>query len=292
VLKKYLNKLLLTDLICLLYCAIQIIYVLFLGYKLSDQILIIFAYLGCASISSICIVIRRKYGNKTIQMIFSLYPVILLIPFYMISGHQISMFFNYFFDSNIIKLELAIFGVHPTIWFQQFKNPLFTEWMMFGYSFYLMLIPITTGWLYYSGKKAESEHMLTSLMISFFICYILFSLIPVAGPRLAMADVYTVKFSGFIFKSITEAMEAGPMLYGGAFPSAHCSAATVMLLLSYQYDRKLFLWVMPVIITLYISTIYGRYHYPTDVLAGMIVGIFGIKLYHPVKRWWVRKALN
>jgi membrane-associated phospholipid phosphatase len=292
VLKKYLNKLLITDFICLVYCVFQIIYVASLGFKLADQTLVIFVYLSCACFSLICLAIRHKYKNSAVQMIFSLYPVILFIPLYMISGHEIPMFFNHFFDSKIINLELAIFGVHPTIWFQQFKNPLLTEWMMFGYSFYLMLIPITTGWLYYSGKKEESEHTLASLMISFYICYILFSLIPVAGPRLAMADLYTVKFHGYIFKAITEAMEAGPMLHGGAFPSAHCSAATVMLLLSYKYDKKLFWWVMPVIITLYISTVYGRYHYPTDVLAGMIVGISGIKLYHPIKRWWVRKVLN
>ena len=280
------------DFICLLYCAIQVIYVLVFGFRLADQMLVIAVYLGCACFSLACVAIRCKYNNSTIQMTFSLYPVLLFIPFYLISGHQIPMFFNHFFDIYIINLENSIFGIHPTIWFQQFNDPLFTEWMMFGYSFYLMLIPITTGWLYYSGKKAESEHTLTSLMISFYFCYILFSLIPVAGPRLAMTDLYTVKFSGYIFKSITEAMEAGPMLHGGAFPSAHCSAATVMLLLSYKYDKKLFFWVMPVIITLYISTVYGRYHYPIDVLAGMIVGIFGIKLYHPIKRWWVRFNLD
>ncbi len=287
-LKTYSNKLLLTDFICLSYCAFQIIYVLLLGFKLSDQAFVLFVYLGCACFSLICIAIRRKYENSAVQMIFSLYPVILFIPFYMISGHQIPMFFNHFFDSKIINLELAIFGVHPTIWFQKFNNPLITEWMMFGYSVYLLLIPITTGWLYYSGQKAGSEHMLASLMLSFFICYILFSLIPVAGPRLAMADLYTIKFHGYIFKSVTDAMEAGPMLHGGAFPSAHCSAATVMLLLSYKYDKKLFFWIMPIIITLYISTVYGRYHYPVDVLAGMLVGVFGIKLYHPIKRWWQR----
>ncbi|MCP4580541.1 MAG: phosphatase PAP2 family protein [candidate division Zixibacteria bacterium] len=286
--KNMLRKFLLTDFICLLYCAFQFIYVMVFGFGLENQAYVMFVYLACAAGSLFCVIIRNKFDNKLIKIITSLYPIAFFIPLYSVSGQQVTMFFDRFFDSYIIDLESAIFSIHPTIWFQKLDHVIITEWMMFGYSFYLLLIPITTGWLFLTDKKNESEHMLSGLMLSFFICYILFSLIPVTGPRLAMADLYTVEFGGFIFKAITEAMESKAMLVGGAFPSAHCSAATVMLLLSYKYDRKLYFWVAPIIITLYISTIYGRYHYPTDVIAGILVGILGIKLYYPLKRWWMR----
>jgi membrane-associated phospholipid phosphatase len=169
---------------------------------------------------------------------------------------------------------------------QQFNHPLITEWMMFGYSFYVFLIPITTIRLYGTHKNDAWQHMLGALLISFFISYIVFSLIPITGPRFALADHYTVCFNGFIFKKITGLLEANAMLHGGAFPSAHCSAATVMLVLSFRYDKKLFLWVAPIIITLYIATVYGRYHYPTDVLGGIITGLSGIMLYLPFKKFW------
>ena len=92
--------------------------------------------------------------------------------------------------------------------------------------------------------------------------------------------------------NIVELLENKAMLHGGAFPSAHCSAATVMLILSYKYDKKLYFLILPIIITLYISTMYGRYHYPLDVLAGIIAGIVGIKLSYPIEKLWGKITNN
>ena len=146
--KEKLQKLLLTDFICLSYCAFQFIYVLILGFKLDNQVYVMFVYVACATASLLCVLIRNKIDNKLIRIITSLYPIILFVPLYEVSGHQVPMFFDRFFDSYIINLESAIFSIHPTIWFQKLDHILITEWMMFGYSFYLLLIPITTTIIY------------------------------------------------------------------------------------------------------------------------------------------------
>ena len=116
----------------------------------------------------------------------------------------------------------------------------------------------------------------------------IFSWLPVEGPRFAMATQLTTPMRGIFFRSFTDYLESSAMLHGGAFPSAHCAAATVMLLLSYKYSKRLFYSVVVIIVTLYISTMYGRFHYPLDVVGGFIAGVFGIKLYLPVKRYWQR----
>lgn len=287
--RKYASKLRVTDAVCISYCILMIIIISIFGCKLSDQFYIIKVYLGCI-LASIIFILLRKFDGRVLGFFTSFYPLILLIPFYEISGHQVHLFFDGFYDHYILMIENAIFPVHPTIWFEQFYHPVLSEWMMFGYSFYLLLLPITISWLYFTNKDSESKHLLLSLMISFFICYVIFSLFPALGPRIAMADQYTVEIKGYFFKTITNLLETNAMLHGGAFPSAHCSAATVMFVLSYKYDKRLFYWILPVIFTLYISTVYGRYHYPLDVLAGIIIGIGSIKLSYPVRRFWERIA--
>lgn len=284
---KFLQKLYFTDALCLSYCILQVLYVMILGQKLEYRLKIITVYSGCLVFSLLCIQLRNFFkNNKAVRLSTLLYPILLLIPLYSISGYEIHMFFDRFFDNYIINYEFTIFSVHPTVWFQKISSPLLTEWMMFGYSFYLLLLPITTVWLYCSQKNEQWQHLLGSLMISFFICYIIFTLIPVKGPRLALTGLYSVSLKGYIFQRFTQLLEHEAMLYGGAFPSAHCSAATVMIVLAYKYDKKLFLGIAPIIITLYISTVYGRYHYPSDVLGGIIVGLSGIWLYWPLKRLW------
>ena len=277
----------LTDALCIAYSIFQILYVSILGARLEHRPKILITYLICIAVSFCCIWLRGVFkNNKAVRISTLLYPLILLIPFYSVSGYEVHMFFNGFFDKYVINFEFALFTVHPTIWFQNIVSRPLTEWMMFGYSFYLFLLPITTAWLYCTHKSEEWQHLLGALLISFFICYVIFTLFPVQGPRMAMADHYSVKLQGYLFQQFVVLLENGAMLHGGAFPSAHCSAATVMLVLSYRYDKRLFIMIAPIIITLYISTVYGRYHYPTDVIGGIIVGFTGIYLYWPLKRLW------
>ncbi len=283
--KKQLSKLWFIDAVCLLYCIFMLIIISLFGGRLPDQLIILSTYSGCVAGIILCIFLRR-FDNPIFKYLTSIYPLILLIPFYEIAGRQVHLFFNGFFDNYLLAIENAIFPAHPVIWFERFYHPLITEWMMMGYSLYLFLMPIILSWLYFTNKKKESQFMLSSLLLSLFFCYIMFSIFPVAGPRLIMTDLFGPPLEGYIFRAFTSQLEATAMLYGGAFPSAHCAAATVMLVLTYRYDRKLFYWILPILITLYISTVYGRYHYPIDVLVGIIVGIACIKLTHPARRLW------
>ncbi|OQX91428.1 MAG: hypothetical protein B6D58_08190 [candidate division Zixibacteria bacterium 4484_95] len=291
-LKGNLKKLRAIDAIIILYSLIMIVLNVSFGYRLNYQLTNVITYIGCISISIIFTALRVKFNMSIVKILSNLYPIILLIAFYEVSGFQIHIFFSGFYDSILLKIENALFTVHPTVWLQQFNHPLFTEWMMFGYSAYLLLLPFTVGWLFFKGSQKESENLVLSLLISFFICYIVFILLPVEGPRFVLADQYTVTFKGYFFMNIVELLENKAMLHGGAFPSAHCSAATVMLILSYKYDKKLYFLILPIIITLYISTMYGRYHYPLDVLAGIIAGIVGIKLSYPIEKLWGKITNN
>jgi membrane-associated phospholipid phosphatase len=54
-----------------------------------------------------------------------------------------------------------------------------------------------------------------------------------------------------------------------AFPSLHCAVTAFTLLFDRVHaPRRFRLWLLP-IIGLWIATIYLRYHYLTDVIAGM-----------------------
>lgn len=278
------------DALNLAYSFFMFVLILLLGASLEGQFQILIVYLGCIAFSLSFIILKLKVDTPLVRLLFNLYPLPLLIAYYEVSGQYIHLLFDGYYDHILLGLENFIFSVHPTIWLQQFSHPLLTEWMMFGYSVYLLLLPITVGGLYLRGMPKESEHMLLSLMISFFICYIVFFLIPVEGPRFAMADQYSVTLDGYMFKLLTSHMENNAMLHGGAFPSAHCAAATVMLSLSYKYDKKMFFWILPILITLYFSTIYGRYHYPSDLVAGIIAGAAGIKLSGTAQRLWRKMA--
>lgn len=65
-------------------------------------------------------------------------------------------------------------------------------------------------------------------------------------------------------------MKVGSM-YGGCFPSSHVAAACVALVMMARYEKKIYNFMLPLVICLCISTVYCHYHYILDVFAGIIV---------------------
>jgi membrane-associated phospholipid phosphatase len=278
------------DVLLIAYSILMLLLVGLFGARLEKFEHILLVYVASIFYTLFWVYVRLYGKSKIVDYLVTIYPLIALIWFYEISGDQIHLFFPSFFDHIFVSIENSIFPVHPTVWFQRFNNPLLTEWMMFGYVFYLLLIPITASVLFFKNRRDESNHLILSLMITFFLCYIGFVLLPVEGPRFYLKSQYSVVFHGYLFKMLADMIEKNAMLHGGCFPSAHCAASTVMLLLSFKYDKKLFYWISPIIITLYFSTVYGRYHYPLDVVGGMIIAIIGIRLSYPLAAWWAKLA--
>jgi membrane-associated phospholipid phosphatase len=52
----------------------------------------------------------------------------------------------------------------------------------------------------------------------------------------------------------------------------------VVLLLAWVYRKRMAVWMTPFVTMLCISTVYNRYHYVSDVVAGIAVGLFAFWL--------------
>src|SRR4029453_3690829 len=55
---------------------------------------------------------------------------------------------------------------------------------------------------------------------------------------------------------------------GGAFPGAHVSGAVIVTLVAWRHQRRLAYLLLPITGGVMIATVYGRFHYVLDALAG------------------------
>jgi membrane-associated phospholipid phosphatase len=62
--------------------------------------------------------------------------------------------------------------------------------------------------------------------------------------------------------------------------------ATVKWFMSLKYTRRGFLWLAPIMISLYISTVYGRFHYVSDMVIGIAAGIAVILIAPSIEKAW------
>jgi hypothetical protein len=191
-------------------------------------------------------------------------------------------------DYHILDMEQRLFGLQPTLWIQDFTFPALTEWMMFTYVIYVPLYPVLCGIIYYRKGALAMEDYFFTLGFTNILCDIGFILFPVAGPLPTIGHLYTVKLDGYVWTWLGEEIRSNLHYIGGTIPSPHCAAATIMWAMAYRYHRPSFWVLAPVVLSLYVSTFYGRYHYLTDAIVGVAVAFLGLALAPMLMRMWDR----
>lgn len=201
--------------------------------------------------------------------------IIIGLPFlYYDMGLYVHLIFPDIFDEIILSKEIWIFGTVPNIWLQQYVTPVLTEIMQVSYGIYWITIPLG-GFIFYLRHEYNLyERLLHYVTITFFFSYFCFIFFPVAGPRFVLADQITVSYEGLFLTKLVRGFVKDVGFRGGAFPSSHVAVAVVILIYVWHFRPKIAISVfLPLVITLSLATVYGQYHYFTDVFAGLIVGL-------------------
>jgi membrane-associated phospholipid phosphatase len=192
------------------------------------------------------------------------------------AGRDLQLLFFSWNDDRVLAWEKAIFSLQPLIWIQKIYSPLLTEWMFFVYVAYIVIYPILGAVIFFRHGEEANEDYLFQLGLINLVCSLGFILYPVAGPlRWEKARVLLTESipSGGVFGAIAEYIRAHVHAPGGTIPSPHCAVATVMWFMSLKYTRRGFWLLAPVILSLYVSTVYGRFHYLSDSVIGIAAAV-------------------
>jgi membrane-associated phospholipid phosphatase len=219
----------------------------------------------------LCNGLSDRAAGKFWKFFLRMAPVVLAYAYLFGAVDKLQMIFHdHWFDADVLAFEQSIFGVRVNVWIQRLYSAALTEWMMFSYVVYIPLYPILCGIIYWRhGERAMEDYFFT-LGLTNILCDIGFILFPVASPMYdSVRDLFTVPLNGYVFTFLGEYVRAHFHFAGGSIPSPHTAAATIMWVMAYRYDRKWFWILAPVVLTLYCSTFYCRYHYVTDAVVGI-----------------------
>jgi membrane-associated phospholipid phosphatase len=211
-----------------------------------------------------------------------LYPAILYTFFYCEIAVALHWIFPGFFDAQILALERAVLGVDLNVWLIPLQRALLNEWMMLGYFSYYLVIACLALVLFFQMRIEELHDFLTAVTVTFVISYTGFILYPVAGPRYFLAEHFSNPIPGWCFVPLVNWIIASGAIHGGCMPSSHVAVALVVLVWAYRTNRRLAVVMTPFILTLFFATVWGRFHYFSDVVVGWLVGAAGLRL----AAWW------
>ena len=126
--------------------------------------------------------------------------------------------------------------------------------------------------MWWSGRFRAARETLLLIMVTFYACYTIFLIFPVAGPRyvfpLPRNAATEVRLA-----VLTHRVLEGGSAWGTAFPSSHVAAGLVAALAAIRHLRSLGWVLLPLAMLLSLGTVYGQFHYAVDALAGAGVAL-------------------
>lgn len=237
-------------------------------------------YLLAAAITALALYRKRTALVKSGFYLHTALTVITILMIFNSLGDLIPGIWSRTFDDVLIKIDYALFGVHPTVWMERMISPRLTALLQCAYISYYF-IPISLGVvLIAKGKHNEFEDALFGIVLCFYLSYFGYLLVPAVGPRFTLDHMQTTDLqAGPFIQEIQAVLNGLEHNKTDAFPSGHTAVA--LMTLYYAWKKKenvLSAVLLPVVLGLIFSTVYLRYHYVIDVMAGIALTVVTICL--------------
>jgi membrane-associated phospholipid phosphatase len=178
-------------------------------------------------------------------------------------------------DAKLIAFDLWLTGVHPSIWLEKFATPARNDFMQFTYLTYFVYLLVLGGILYYRKDWSGYWSVMTYSAVAYAIGYLIAISFPIESPWFSMAGSWHGDLRGGLFTAVINFIEHYGRVRGAAFPSEHVAGSFAALWGAWRHRRWLFWVMLPLVLCMCLSTIYGRYHYVADVFAGVVTGTLG-----------------
>lgn len=246
--------------------------------------------------------VYRLYPSK-LTTLFRVSGQLLLLSWWYPDTYELNRIFPNL-DHLFAGYEQSLFGFQPALEFcQSWSHPVVSELLSMGYvSYYLLFVGITV--FYFFCRYEHFERTAFIVVGSFFLFYLIFIFLPVAGPQFYFKAVGvdqiaqgifpnignyfdTIQFDvhnrdfilpipgwqdGIMYKALVIAHDAGERPTA-AFPSSHVGVATIVMWLAWETkNRKLFFIFLPFAVLLFFGTFYIQAHYAIDAIAGLFFG--------------------
>ncbi len=188
-------------------------------------------------------------------------------------------------DAKLIAFDHWLTGVHPTVWLEQFATPARNDFMQFVYLTYFTYLLVVGGILYYRRDWRGYWSVMTYSAVGYAIGYVIAIFFPIESPWFSMAGAWHGELRGGAATSVINFIEHFGRVRGAAFPSQHVAGAVSATWGAWRHRRWLFLVMVPLVLCMCVSTVWGRYHYVADILGGMITGTLG----YVIGGWLMRR---
>jgi membrane-associated phospholipid phosphatase len=156
-------------------------------------------------------------------------------------------------DQWLADLDFRLWGVHPTVWLERVHAPVLTEFLQAIYTVFIPAVLLIALLLWRKRRIAEFQYYGFLIALGFLASYVGYLLVPARGPRFLLKDLQHIPLQGlWLFQAMQGTLDRLESAHYDCFPSGHTELTTYTPLIIF-------------------ATVYLRYHYTVDLLAGAIL---------------------
>jgi membrane-associated phospholipid phosphatase len=209
------------------------------------------------------------------------------------------------YDDLLIRWDYVLFGVHPTHWIARFAHPVLTEYLQTAYMLFYFLPLICAAELFRQRRMEALMMLARTLAFGFYVSYLCYFALPAIGPRFTLHEFARLdeELPGVWLTPIWRAyVNAGGGISAGAeqpersvhrdcMPSGHTMMTLLTVVLAFRFRVRV-RWVLAVLgASLIVATVYLRYHYVVDLLAGGVCALMVLWAEPRLARWIEQRLL-
>jgi membrane-associated phospholipid phosphatase len=242
---------------------------IFIGWHaLPHASLLVFLHLAAA----VVLLFEIVCPNPTSWVFRNWYPVLYVACFYRAMDILVPAVRHRNYDQWLADLDYAVWHANPTVWLERIQSPAFTEYLQIVYTLFVPAILLVAFLFWRQRKYVEFQYYAFLVTLGFLVSYAGYVIVPARGPRFQLAHLQHVPLTGlWLFDTMQNGLDRMESIAYDCFPSGH-TELTILAWWSSRYLRNSLFWpYFAYTSSIIFATVYLRYHYTIDVLAGAAV---------------------
>ncbi len=236
---------------------------------------------------------RRSGSSRqfAIGVIYRLALVASMFVTYLLLGEALPLLNTRALDLELYHLDLTLFGFEPAVVMERWATPGVTDWFALFYVGYFGLLGFFVLPIVFFGKSERlGGELAVVMMLTFGIGQTVYALVPGFGPIHALPEAFHGPLQGGVFFRLMNAIVSGAGAQKDIFPSLHTAVPVALTLLAFRHRRgPIMRWAFPVMafvtVNIVIATMFLRWHYLVDVIAGLCLASFSVYAAARISEW-------
>ena len=174
-------------------------------------------------------------------------------------------------DQWLANIDFQFWGANPTVWIERWYWPPLTEYLQVVYSLFIPAVLLIPFLMWRRHQQRDFQYYLFLIALGFLASYVGYFLVPARGPRFLLADLQQAPLEGlWLFRPLQTMLDRLESAHYDCFPSGHVQMTVLAWWGSRLISRPLFRVYSVYTACIIVATVYLRYHYTVDLLAGIL----------------------